>query len=450
MRSTLLAACLLAMFGCVSSPSTHQKVATAPSGVQTAPVTTEQAKAVDQGQTAPPLVWSQIHVHAATSIFSGMKLPEIRVNWMGKPRATVEGFSVHTVYYDARFHPTTQASAPGRYGAVVTITTDGGRTLRRYLTLFRTPQPVNWDYIRLPIHVKFPPQFGVDNEVAAENHENLSEFFKYQMQSAAEYDSAPAIIMAGLYEATPAGEHFAQRNGFEARDEKWWHELREKVGLPGLPYQVHVPKDYAAKPAKKYPVIMFLHGSGEGGDGGEDLNKISKWGLPHMFATGEGVAANLPFIVVWAQEPMDVDWSPYEVDAIMAKVEQDYRVDVDREYLTGLSLGGYGTWDTAIAFPHRFAAVAVMSGAGDPGDVERIKDLPVWIFHGQLDPVVPVYEAHRMFDALQKIGGRVRMTIEPNAYHNSWTYAYNLPELYAWFLQQRRGQPMQPTTKPGM
>ena len=169
----------------------------------------------DHGQTAPPLVWSQIHVHAATSIFSGPKMPEIRVNWLGQPRAIVEGLSVHTVYYDAHFHPTTQASAPGRYGAVVTITTDGGRMLRRYLTLFRTPQPVNWDYIRLPINVKFPPQFGVDNEVAAENHENLSEFFKYRMQSAAERDSAPAIIMAGLYEATPAGDHFASATGLK-------------------------------------------------------------------------------------------------------------------------------------------------------------------------------------------------------------------------------------------
>jgi len=416
---------------------------------QSPPATAPTSRSVaDHGQIAPSFPWTSLNIHAATCIFPGPKLPEIKVAWLGQPRANIEGFSVHTMYYDAKFHPTTQASAPGRYGAVVELTTDSGRTLRRYLTLFCTPQPVNWDYIRLPISIKFPPQFGVDNEVAAEQHENLSEFLKYQMQSAAENSSAPAIILAGLYESKPAGDHFVARNGFEAIDERWWHNLREKVGLPGLPYQVHVPKGYGENPSKKYPVIMFLHGSGEGGDGGEELAKVTKWGIVHMVTTGEGVAADLPFIVVWPQEPMDVDWSPYEVDAVMAKVEVDYRVDVDREYLTGLSLGGYGTWDTAIAFPHRFAAIAPMSGAGDPADVQRIKDLPIWIFHGRLDPVVPVYEAHRMFGAPQKIGGRVKMTIEPEAHHNSWTYAYNLPELYEWFLQQRRGHPTQPATKP--
>jgi predicted peptidase len=128
----------------------------------------------------------------------------------------------------------------------------------------------------------------------------------------------------------------------------------------------------------------------------------------------------------------------------MEEVESKYRVDSDREYLTGLSMGGYGTWDTAIAFPNRWAAIAPIAGAGDPNDVGRIKDLPCWIFHGAKDRIIPVEEAQRMYDALVKIGGRVKLTIEPNAGHNSWNQPYHDPAFYAWLMEQRRGAPAQP------
>jgi predicted peptidase len=98
-------------------------------------------------------------------------------------------------------------------------------------------------------------------------------------------------------------------------------------------------------------------------------------------------------------------------------------------------------WDTAIAFPDRFAAIAPVSGGGDPADVARIKNLPVWVFHGQDDPTVPVAEANRMIDALKKVGGHVRATIYPNTSHNAWTPAYRTAELYEWFLRQRRRKP---------
>jgi predicted peptidase len=185
-------------------------------------------------------------------------------------------------------------------------------------------------------------------------------------------------------------------------------------------------------------VILFLHGSGEAGYGGADLAKVEGNTLARMIKAGKGLPADFPFIVLMPQCPPDQYWSPYDLIALLDDVRQKYRVDDDRVYLTGLSLGGYGVWDTAMAFPERFAAIAPVCGAGDPGDVARIRQVPAWVFHGQRDPTVPVYEAHRMVDALHAIGGDPRLTIYPDAGHDAWTRVYHDPDLYRWFLGHSR------------
>lgn len=397
--------------------------------------------------TTQAVRWSNFDVHARTCLFSGNQLPPINVLWRGDPHRAAPPFAVKTTYYDAAYNPVTRADKPGRYGAIVELTVDG-RTLLQYLSLYRFPEHVDWDYIRMPTSITLPRQFGINNAVTPEQHENFSEFFKYALQRDAERCSVPAMILAGLYEAKPAGQDFVARNGFEALDMKWWAGLKRTLHLPNLPYLVHLPPGYDEDTTKRFPLILFLHGSGEAGYGGEDLAKLRKAGLAALAETGKDLPADFPFIVISPQCPPDADWSPYDLERLMEEVESKYRVDTDREYLTGLSLGGYGTWDYAIAFPHRFAAIAPMSGAGDPADVARIKDLPTWIFHGAKDGVVPVEEAHRMHDALTKIGGRVRLTIYPDAGHNSWTPSYRNPELWKWLFEQRRGEPAQaPATR---
>ncbi|HEX3000480.1 MAG TPA: prolyl oligopeptidase family serine peptidase [Armatimonadota bacterium] len=117
-----------------------------------------------------------------------------------------------------------------------------------------------------------------------------------------------------------------------------------------------------------------------------------------------------------------------------------YRVDPDRIYLTGLSMGGYGAWDMAIEFPDLFAAIAPLCGGGDPGAVAAIKHLPVWVFHGGKDPTVPLRSSEEMVQALQALGNPVQFTIYPEAGHDCWTETYNNPKLYEWFLQHRRGE----------
>jgi predicted esterase len=425
MKFSVLTAVMSLLIGCATTPPPHEP----PQIATTSPTTRPQYRDLD--------------VHARSSLFSGTKLPPIVVNWRGDP--VRRPYTVHTTYYDATYRHVTAATQPGRYGAIVELTTNDGGLFRHELSLFRFPEPVNWDYVRLPQMVHLPKSFGINNAVVPEQQENFSEFMKYMLQRDAGRTSFPAMVLAGLYEAKPAGEAFVARNGFEALDQKWWAGLKRKLNLPKLPYLVHLPKDYATQPSEKFPLILFLHGSGECGAGGEDLAKVKKPGnLAGMADSLQGLPGGDRFIVISPQCPYDADWSPYDLERLMEEVESTYHVDPDREYLTGLSLGGYGTWDTAIAFPHRWAAIAPMSGAGDPNDVERIKNIPCWIFHGAKDAVVPVEESYRMYNALVKIHGRVKLTIEPEAGHDSWNQPYHDSAFFGWLMQQRRGAAAQP------
>ncbi|HZZ42778.1 MAG TPA: alpha/beta hydrolase-fold protein [Tepidisphaeraceae bacterium] len=429
-RTTALALLAL-LIGCVTVHSPHE-----PRPASTTTATTRPH-------------YRDLNIHAQTSLFSGTKLPPIIVNWLGDPLLRPAPYTLHTTYYDAAYHPVTAATQPGRYGAVVELTTSDGRLFRHKLTLFRFPESFDWDYVRLPMSIDFPRQFGINNAVVAEQHEDFSEFNKFRMWLEAEQSSLPAILLAGLYEAKPATGLFVARNGFRALDRQWWDGLNRKLNLPTLPYLIHLPPDYQKRPHDKFPLILFLHGSGECGYGDEELPKVRHGNLASIADSPQGLPGGFPFIVVSPQCPVHAGWSPYDLERLMQQIDSQYRVDPDREYLTGLSLGGYGTWDTAIAFPHRFAAIAPMSGAGDPNDVARIKDLPCWIFHGAKDPVIPLQEAQRMYDALAKIGGRAKLTIEPNAGHNSWNQPYHDPAFFAWLMQQQRSAPTQPpATRP--
>ncbi len=123
---------------------------------------------------------------------------------------------------------------------------------------------------------------------------------------------------------------------------------------------------------------------------------------------------------------------------LLDKIIAEDRVDADRVYLTGLSMGGYGTWDWAIQSPDRFAAIAPICGGGNPDKVRAIRSMPVWVFHGAKDPTVPIAESEKMVKALKKAGSNVKFTVYPEAGHDSWTETYNNPELYKWFLSHKR------------
>jgi len=120
--------------------------------------------------------------------------------------------------------------------------------------------------------------------------------------------------------------------------------------------------------------------------------------------------------------------------AILDEVQKSYKVDAKRIYLTGLSMGGFGTWSLAAAFPERWAAIAPICGGGNPSTAEKIKNVPCWCFHGDADKAVKVEQSRSMIEALKKAGASPRYTEYEGVGHNSWDRAYGTAELYEWFL----------------
>ncbi|MGC8666527.1 MAG: prolyl oligopeptidase family serine peptidase [Chthonomonadales bacterium] len=196
-------------------------------------------------------------------------------------------------------------------------------------------------------------------------------------------------------------------------------------------YLLYLPLEYDKDRSRRWPLMIFLHGAGERGT---DLEKVKTHGPPKLVAQGK----EFPFILVSPQCPEGQWWDTGMLNALLDTLLAKYRVDPDRVYLTGLSMGGFATWAWAEAHPERFAAIAPICGGGDPFLAWRLKSVPVWAFHGAKDPVVPVKMTTDMVDALKSVGGDVRLTIYPEAGHDAWTDTYNNQELYDWFLQHQR------------
>ena len=208
--------------------------------------------------------------------------------------------------------------------------------------------------------------------------------------------------------------------------------LRQKITKTiSSQYWLALPKGYAQQPKKKWPLLLFLHGAGERG---AHLEAVKVHGPLKLIAQGR----EFPFIVVAPQCPADDWWRPDVLAALLDDIERRYRVDKQRVWVTGLSMGGFGTWSLALEYPDRFAAIAPICGGGHWWVVSRIKHLPTWVFHGKKDSVVEYARSVEMVAALRQCGGNVKFTTYPNANHDSWTATYNNPELYRWLLRQKR------------
>jgi predicted peptidase len=193
-------------------------------------------------------------------------------------------------------------------------------------------------------------------------------------------------------------------------------------------YLLFLPEDYG-KEEKQWPLMMFLHGAGERGS---DLEKVKVHGPPKIVENRK----DFPFIVVSPQCPEDSWWAE-EVEMLINLLDDivaKYDVDTERIYLTGLSMGGFGTWALASKYPERFAAIAPICGGGGHFGAYKLKDMPVWVFHGAKDKVVPLKESEDMVEAIRGFGGNAKLTIYPEAGHDSWTETYDNQKLYDWFL----------------
>jgi predicted peptidase len=203
-----------------------------------------------------------------------------------------------------------------------------------------------------------------------------------------------------------------------------------------LHYLLYLPADddtLDIKPWKRWPLMLFLHGAGERGT---DLKLVMHHGPPKLVREGQ----QFQFIIVSPQCPQNERWYTKLglLTALLNEVESNYAVDSSRIYLTGMSMGGFGTWALAIAHPDRFAAIAPVCGGGNPSQVCALRNVPVWCFHGAEDQIVLLKQSQEMVDALQACGGNVKFTIYPHTGHDSWTQTYANPFLYAWFLEHTR------------
>lgn len=207
-------------------------------------------------------------------------------------------------------------------------------------------------------------------------------------------------------------------------------EVEQKQALD---YLIALPEGYEAE-GDPVPLVLFLHGAGERG---EDLDKVKAHGPPKMIEQGHAFEA----IVVSPQCPADSWWS-YETGMLLAlldKIESQYNVDPKRIYLTGISMGGYGTFALAAHAPKRFAAAVPICGGGERYAAWRLTQLPMWVFHGEDDNVVPAEESKRLVDIIQKDGGKhVKLTLYPGVGHNSWDRAYADEAMWKWLFEQQR------------
>jgi predicted peptidase len=199
-------------------------------------------------------------------------------------------------------------------------------------------------------------------------------------------------------------------------------------------YWLLMPKQAAqADAARRWPLLLFLHGSGERGS---DLDRVKAHGPWAWLAEQE----DTPFIMVAPQAEAGGGWDPHVLHALIERLKATLPVDPDRVLVTGLSMGGVGTWNLATEYPDTLAAIAPICGFGDEDRMERIRHLPVWAFHGDADSVVPVALHRLSITALRAAGGQPRYTEYPGVGHDSWTATYQDSALYAWLLAQRRGK----------
>jgi predicted peptidase len=220
-----------------------------------------------------------------------------------------------------------------------------------------------------------------------------------------------------------------------------------------MPYRLLTPRDL--NPSATYPLVLFFHGSGERGD---DNQKQLQHGVRRFAAPAS--RAKYPCFVLVPQCPTHLDKQPIMWTGersmhslklapeaaiplgaaleLMIAIQVKFPVDMDRVYVTGISMGGFASWEALIRYPPKFAAAIPVCGGGDVNHADRLRDIPIWAFHGANDSTVPVQCSRSMIEMIEKAGGHPRYTEYPGIGHNSWDRAYAEPELLSWLFSQKR------------
>ncbi|MBI3829190.1 MAG: dienelactone hydrolase family protein [Planctomycetes bacterium] len=352
-------------------------------------------------------------------VFTAAELPQARIK--NPQLAALAGItSVETRWFDDGFNEVQKAEKPGRYGAIITVKLEGAEPVTLYRTVWRLAAEPKAAGAALGLP-----------EGAANDRELQSALGGASLSSLAENGELPRLL-AALAEAKP-GE--AVRVG--TREQLWWHTLRTKLGTQTrYEYFRLLPKGYDDNKEKRWPAILYLHGSG--GRFPRDYAPLAKR-EPNRdlagWALGKG---DLPFVIYSLQS--FGGWEPPAgIDALESILKED-RIDSDRVIIMGFSMGGMGTWNCAVDYPERWAAAVPLGGRGDrAGEVERVKNLPIWVFNGDKDESTTLADAKKIVEALTKSGGKLKFTVLEGAGHGeTQNGAFETPGLWEWLAEQKR------------
>jgi predicted peptidase len=216
----------------------------------------------------------------------------------------------------------------------------------------------------------------------------------------------------------------------------------------GYKYLLALPNDYRSDRDKRWPLLLFLHGSEERGDDGWS---VARHGPPLLLRSDAATPARQQllenFVVVSPQCPKAGWWHTETLLALLDEIVETHRIDPRRVYLAGISMGAFGTWELGLAHPERFAAIVPISGGGALSTLihahnhkrQELRSLAVWAFHGAKDESVPLDESERMIERLKRVKAQdVQLTVYPEAGHDAWTVTFANPELYRWLLRHER------------
>ena len=369
-------------------------------------------------------------------VFTGTQLPTIRFAHPSLAEALLGDYAIDVSYLDAQHKPVQQADALGRYGAVVKIKADGVGTVERHVTLCRvasratfaagSPEAVSMTLAAL----------GVPPEVTVRQWPMIAEYLRNALSGQRPADQL-APFLAALLTCKP-GDPSLRMDEWIDQNSLYWDRLPGRQPPVSYPYVAVLPGKYRADEARAWPVLIYLHG---GGGADRRIKPADVPGDPSDVRPGYGA----PYIRIVPQALVHRaggrGWDPGSIIKLIDDVSARYRVDPNRIYLTGASMGGSGTWRTIAAYPGRFAAAAPVCGGGDVSMAWRVVNVPIWAFHGELDSVVSCHHSMRMDAALASLGGVMKLTVYPGVGHNSWEPAYAEPKLNPWFLANARGKP---------
>ena len=364
-------------------------------------------------------------------IFFGPEFPKPDFMNAALVVAAAGPYTLQVRYFNGAYEEVTTPGQPGRYGALIEAHFASGAVTHHHLTLFHT---VRFIPAEDPFHVQvtMPATLGLPADMLHREQWNVSEFPGRTLDQTYNPNRNPAVWIAALSDlaANPSlhGLHY------RTIDNDWWLGLAEKLGtLEDYQRYVATPEGYEQNPDALWPLIIYLHGSGLAAQGFE----ATKTQGPLVYAK----AGHLPFIICVPMSPEDRNWSPRLLARMLDELEQHYRIDRKRVYVTGCSLGGFGTFDFAAEYPDRIAAIAPIAGGANADVAERLRQMPTWIFHGAKDSTVPAFYSVDVAAAMKRLGAPVKLTLFPDKGHGGWPGSrwgkvpFEEPELYAWFLQ---------------